>query len=253
MLYGLYLSASGVMANAHRQDVIANNLANSETVGFKRDLPLFQQRLTEAEQRRALRNRTNLDLEALGGGLLVAPTSIDHQNGDLEPTGRSLDVAIEGRGFLGVRDSNRTLLTRDGRLMVSSAGDLITAGANPRRVLDQRGNPIRVDPRLDVRIDETGRVHQNEAVVAELGLFDVPNEQDLVKLGESMFLPPQGVALRRGEGLIRGGFLERANVEPATELTLLLETQRMLEANANMIRYQDQMLSRLVNEVGKIG
>lgn len=253
MIYGLYLSASGVMANAHRQDVIANNLANSETVGFKRDLPLFKQRLTEAQQHRALRDRTNLDLEGLGGGLLISPTYIDQQNGDLEPTGRSLDVAIEGRGYLGVRDGNRTLLTRDGRLMVNSAGDLITSGADPRRVLDQQGNPIRVDPRVPVRIDETGKIYQDEDVVAQLALYDVADPRQLVKLGESTFLPPQGAALRRGEGVIRGGFLERANVEPATELTLLLETQRQLEANANMIRYQDQMLAKLVNEVGKIG
>ncbi len=253
MIYGLYLSASGVMANAHRQDVIANNLANSETVGFKRDLPLFQARLTEAQQMRSLRNRTNLDLEALGGGLLISPTHIDVKGGDLEPTGRSLDVGIEGRGYLGVREGNQTWLTRDGRLAVTAEGYLVTSGANPRRVLDHQGNSIQLQPNLPVRIDEFGQIYQDETPVARLGLFDVDDPTQLIKAGESMFIPSGPNALRPGTGIIRGGFVERSNVEPTTELTLLLETQRLLEANANMIRYQDQMLSKLVNEVGKIG
>lgn len=253
MIYGLYLSASGVMANSHRQDVIANNLANAETVGFKRDLPLFQARLTEAQAARGLRGRTNLDMENLGGGLLVSPTHIDHNSGDLEPTGRSLDVGIEGRGYLGVREGNQTYLTRDGRLAVNAEGYLVTAGVNPRRVLDHQRNPVRLQPNLPVRIDETGQIHQDGAPVARLGLFDVADTRQLIKAGESMLRPPDANALRPGTGTIRGGFVERANVETSIELTLLLETQRQLEANANMIRYQDQMLSRLVNEVGKIG
>src|SRR3954454_7131920 len=88
MIYGLYLSATGVMANAHRQDVIANNLANSETVGFKRDVTSFQERLTEAQ---AQRGPTNPLLENIGGGLLVHPTAIDFTQGELETTGNNLD------------------------------------------------------------------------------------------------------------------------------------------------------------------
>src|SRR5690606_34576283 len=99
-------------------------------------------------------------------GLLVSPTHIDLNNGDLEPTGRGLDVGIEGRGYLGVKDGNQTLLTRDGRLTVSAEGYLATAGVNPRRVLDPQGNPIRLEPNLPVRIDETGQIHQDEVPVS---------------------------------------------------------------------------------------
>ena len=104
MIYGLYLSAAGVMSSSYRQDVTANNLANAENVGFKRDLPLFQERLTEAQQRRGERWSDPL-MEGLGGGLLASPTVVDNQPGDLESTGSPLDVAIQGDGFFAVRTS----------------------------------------------------------------------------------------------------------------------------------------------------
>src|SRR5512133_1500142 len=118
MNYGLYLSATGVLTNSYRQDVIANNLANSETVGFKKDLALFQQRLTEAQERRWPSSRSNPALEMLGGGAFASPTSIDLTEGDLEPTDNPQDLAILGQGFFAVSEQGQTRLTRDGRLMV---------------------------------------------------------------------------------------------------------------------------------------
>src|SRR3954469_23516855 len=101
MLYGLYLSATGVMTNAYRQDVIANNIANAESVGFKRDLALFQERPTEAQARRfrgggPSGGQSNDLLEGLGGGMFASPTKIDTKSGELETTGNNLDVAIQG-------------------------------------------------------------------------------------------------------------------------------------------------------------
>src|ERR1043165_5413396 len=120
MNYGLYLSATGVLTNSHRQDVIANNLANSETVGFKRNLALFQQRRTEADSQGAagLSDQTDPLLEKIGGGLLLSPTYVDHSQGTLEQTGQNLDVAIHGDGFFAVQDGKQTRLTRDGRFLV---------------------------------------------------------------------------------------------------------------------------------------
>src|SRR5437667_10189719 len=98
MIYGLYLSATGVLANTYRKDVIANNLANSETVGFKRHLASFQQRPPES-QTMGRPDLSNPMLDNLGGGFLVAPTQIDTSQGDLETTGNNLDAAIYGKGF----------------------------------------------------------------------------------------------------------------------------------------------------------
>src|SRR5438874_13613265 len=112
MTYGLWLSATGVISNSYQQDVIANNLANVETVGFKRNVPLFQQRLTEAQTRRHPGDSDQL-LDRLGGGLLCAPTLVDNTAGDFEQTGNNLDVAIHGQGYLAVADAaGNRFLTR---------------------------------------------------------------------------------------------------------------------------------------------
>src|SRR5689334_2619038 len=102
MNYGLYLSAMGVLANSQRQDVIANNLANSETIGFKKDLALFQQQRTEA-QISGHRRQSNDLLEPLGGGLVPTGTTLDLSQGPIEATGNPLDVAITGDGYFAVR------------------------------------------------------------------------------------------------------------------------------------------------------
>src|SRR5689334_23249319 len=115
MLYGLYLSAAGVMTSSYRQDVIANNIANSETVGFKRDLALFQQRRTAMQEMGLSPSRSNALMEALGGGVFASPTLLDRTQGDLEQTGSPLDVAINGQGYYKVSHGDQTALTRDGR------------------------------------------------------------------------------------------------------------------------------------------
>src|ERR1041385_2408219 len=99
MIYGLYLSASGVLASSYRQDVIANNLANAETVGFKKDLAGFIERRVEASSTGAVDPRWS----NMTGGLWAEPTRIDLSQGEMESTGNSTDVAIQGRGYFMVR------------------------------------------------------------------------------------------------------------------------------------------------------
>ena len=259
MIYGLYLSAAGVRGSSYRQDVIANNLANSETVGFKKDVALFRQRLTEAQERRvppggsAFGGPTNPLLEPIGGGLLAHPTVIDASQGELEPTGSPLDVAIEGRGYFAVEDSDGTRLTRNGQFAVDREGNLILSNENGQKVLDSRRQPIKLEPTGGVAVGGDGTVTQHGQPVAQLGVFDVVGASRLAKQGATL-LNPGAQDLVPAEGAtLHGEFVERANVDPAVELAALMDTQRQLEANANMIRYQDQTLSKLVNEVGKIG
>jgi flagellar basal body rod protein FlgG len=254
MTYGLYLSATGVLTNSLRQDVIANNLANSETVGFKRDLPLFAEMLTEARMRRLDPARhSNPVLENLGGGLRVLPTATDLAQGEMESTGNPLDVAIHGEGFFAVCDARGMHLTRSGQFIVDRAGRL-TLASGGQQVLDEKARPITLDSSGPVSIGNDGRVSQNGQEVARIGLFTVPSSRLLSKRGAGLLDYPQlKKNLRPAAPTLRSGFLERSNVEPATELSQLMDAHRQLEANANMIRYQDQMLSRLMNDVGKIG
>ena len=254
MIYGLYLSAGGVLSSSYRQDVLANNLANSETVGFKKDVPLFRQRLTEAQLRRLPPGpATNALLEPIGGGIFANPTLIDSSQGELEPTRSPLDVAIEGRGYFAVDDGGETRLTRNGQFAVDREGHLILSNENGQKVLDARQQPIKLEPTGGVAIGADGTVTQHRQPVAQLGLFDVANRSLLHKQGGTLLRYGDQELLPAERGTLHAEFVERANVDPATELAALMDTQRQLEANANMIRYQDQTLSKLVNEVGKIG
>jgi flagellar basal body rod protein FlgG len=251
MLYGLYLSATGIVTSAYKQDVVANNLANAESVGFKRDVASFRQRLTEAQERGQPR-LSNRMLEYLGGGTLASPNQIDTRQGELEPTGNAMDVAIEGDGYFAVIDQGKSRLTRNGQFAVDRKGNLILSNAEGQAVLDPKGKPIKLLPNQPTSIAGDGTITQAGQPVGRIGVFDVTDRSQLLKQGGSMF-SHDGQELVPGAGTLRPEFVERANVDPASELASLMETQRQLEANANMIRYQDQTLGRLVNEVGKIG
>jgi flagellar basal body rod protein FlgG len=251
MLYGLYLSASGMISSAYKQDVVANNLANSETIGFKRDVASFRERLTEAQQRR-LPGRSNAMLEMLGGGILAQPTLLDTRQGEVEHTGNALDVAIEGDGYFAVNNKKgESRLTRDGQFAVNKDGHLILSNGEGQAVLDPKGQPIRLLPSLPATIAKDGTITQGGKATGQIGLFDVADPSKLTKKGGTLIAHPDQ-KLIPGKGQLRSEFIERANVDPATELADLMETQRQLEANANMVRYQDQTLGELVNTVGKI-
>lgn len=252
MIYGLYLSATGVLANSYRQDVIANNLANAETVGFKRDLALFHERLTASQEERHLGQWSDPRLENLGGGLLASPTTVDITQGELEPTGNNLDVAIEGPGFFTIDDHGEKKLTRDGRFIIDRAGQLVLSNGMDHRVLGTDGRPIALVPGIPAQIGKDGVITQGGRAVNRIGVFDVPNPAELRKQGDLLITYPDMKQIRPAPALLRSQFVERANIDPANELATLMDVQRQLEANANMIRYQDQTLSKLVNEVGKI-
>jgi flagellar basal-body rod protein FlgF len=249
MIYGLYISATGIAANSYKQDVIANNLANSETAGFKRDVAAFKQRLTAAQEGRAVGSWSDSILEGLGGGMFAMPNQIDLAPGSLQETGSPLDVAISGDGFFAVRENGKTLLTRDGRFTVNRDGQLVLSSGQP--VLDSAGQPIAIAPDAPVSIDAEGEISQNGQPVAQLGLVDPADKSTLTKAGGNL-LDPGDSPLRPIETRVRSQFVEQSNVDPATEMADLMNTQRQLEANANMIQMQDQTLQRLVNDVGKI-
>ena len=103
-------------------------------------------------------------------------------------------------------------------------------------------------------IETDGQITHEGKPIARLGLFDVPDPTKLMKKGQSLFdYPDLAKSLKPADAQVQSGTIERSNVDPTTELTQLMETQRALEANANMIRYQDTAMAKLVNEVGKIG
>jgi len=250
VIYGLYQSAAGIMSNSYRQDVIANNLANSETTGFKRDVTAFRQRLTAARENRKSGDWSDSVYEGLGGGLLAMPNQADFSQGALQETGAASDIAIQGKGFLAVKQGDQTLLTRDGRFSVNQNGNLILTSG--QAVLDTAGQPITVGTDGPLTIDSDGQITQNGKQLGRVGVYNVDNAASLKKVGGNLFAASDNDPIHAGDATLRSGFVEQSNVEPTSEMADLMDVQRQIQANANMIQTQDSTLQRLVNDVGKI-
>lgn len=252
MNYGLYLSATGIVTNTHRQDVIANNLANSQTSGFRRQLAIVMPRPPESQESGG-RRLGDPKLDMIGGGQLMAPSAFDFGQGNLETTGGQLDIAADGEGFFGVQTRNGFHLTRNGQLTIDNEGFLALVGTDRARVTDRLQNPINLRglEQADLQIQPDGTITYRNEVAGTVGMFAMRDTSQLRPVGDTL-LKPFGDVQRIATNLIPAT-VERSNVDPAVELVRLLDAQRQLEANANMLRYQDQTLGRLVNDVGRIG
>jgi flagellar basal body rod protein FlgG len=247
VIYGLYQSAAGMMTHEYRQDVIANNLANAETAGFKREIAIAAER--EPASRAGVRRGPSDELlRTLTGGVWLARTETDFGEGAMEQTGGPLDVALAGPGFFRVQKAGATYLTRDGRFTTQPDGSVVSV-TDGAQVLGAGGIPLRLNPRGGPpTIDEIGRVFQNRIEVGRLSVVDVDDYHELQKTDSSRFRAA-GVAMTDTAALVQQGYVERAGVEPVKELVSMLESTRAYQLNAQMLTMQDQTAGRLIAAV----
>jgi len=247
MSYGLYISAEGAQTQSKRLEVIANNMANVDTVGFKRELAVIQSRYAE-EIAMGLKQPGTGSIEDLGGGVMFRETKTDHSPGPLERTGVRTDMAIEKEGFFLVSKGNETFLTRAGNFTLTSLGELVTQTGYA--VLDEAGSPVVINPEDNSwQVGPDGSIRQQGAI-QRLAMVKPQSPADLVKMGENLFRSladpqPLGNAERR----VAAGYLEGSSVRPTLEVTEMIQASRALEVNVNMMKAQDEMLGGLVNRV----
>ena len=252
--YGIWLSAAGMKVQDHRQSLIANNMANAETTGFKHDLAVIRQRRVESQESPTGMSYMHPVLDGLPGGIDIRSTFHNFAQGLSQHTERPLDVAIEGEGFLSVTDGEVTRYTRDGELAVNSESKLVlSAGRGRWKVLDDAGRSIEIDPTAEApTISADGTIRQGQTIVAKLGLFNTDDKQSLRKVGGNLF--DAGDTEMTG---IPGRFIpetiERSNVEIMHELVSMIEASRAYQLNANLIRIQDEMTGRAIQSVGRRG
>jgi flagellar basal-body rod protein FlgF len=248
MPYGFYISAEGAQAQARRLEVIANNLANVETAGFKRDIPTFQARFAEAIQQ-GLDRPGSRSQNDVGGGVKLAEAITDYSGSSLRQTEAPTDFAINGDGFFQVRGRDGSVyLTRAGNFTLDTQGRLITQTGN-MPVLDESRSEITVDGTRPWELQAGGVIVQDGSATA-LGLVEPRSLGDLVKVGSNMFrsLAPTA-SVPAGERDIRQGYLEQSGVNATREMMAMIETSRAFEANTKLIQHQDSMISGLVNRV----
>ena len=259
----LHSAATGLSALNTQLDVIANNLANLNTTGFKASRANFQDLLYMERLQPGVEN-ANSDRRPtglyVGLGVKVSGTQLDFNQGNLVNTGRELDIAIEGLGFLRVtvepgRANGGVAYTRAGALAVNRDGELVMANDQGQRLQPNITIPqdaIKVDISTDGRVLATTPGNADPTQVGQLELSTFVNPAGLKQLGENLYAetiasgPPitgnPGVDQR---GQVRQGFIEGANVDPTRELIDLIKTQRAFEMNSQTIRSADQALQTI--------
>jgi flagellar basal-body rod protein FlgG len=258
MNYGLYLAASGTLTSLHRMDVVANNLANSETPGFKPLVASTRQRETAQVEDRLATLPSNVLLERLGGGVMLMPTRVSLRQGNLETTNRPFDVAIEGTGFLVLRQGAGTgpeslRFSRDGRLAINPRGTLVQASTG-LPVLDTTDRPITLAQNEAVSIDSSGNVSQGGRQVASIQVAEVPQTQGLRPAGNGLLTTSPAVMAKRTPATgaqLRQGTIERSAVDPLKAMLAISAAERDAGGSARLIQMFDQLMDRAVNSFGR--
>jgi flagellar basal-body rod protein FlgG len=255
----LWVAKTGLNAQQTRMTVIANNLANVNTTGFKRDRPVFEDLLYQ--NIRQAGGQTGADTVApigfmLGTGTRVVATEKMQGQGNMISTENALDLAVEGNGFFQIVQQDGTIsYTRDGSFKLSQDGELVTvSGAllQPQVVIPQDAATITVglDGTVSVELANGGGNQQ----LGQIQLARFVNGAGLEAMGQNLFRetnasgpPIIGVPGEQGAGNVAQGMLEASNVNVVEELVNMIETQRAYEVNSKAISSVDGML-RFLNQ-----
>jgi len=236
---GLYIAASGMLAEQTRQDQITNDLANSSTPGYKADRSMQASFGTML-----LENTANGQaIGSLGLGAQITSTYTDLTPAPLKQTDEPLDVALDGQGFFAVQTPAGPRYTRDGQFVVDGNGRLATATGYP--VLDANGRTIALGGSDGLTIDTNGVIQRNGRTIATLGVASLTNP---VKQGDTLFA---GAAGPRPTGTaVRQGFLEGSGVDPTKAMVEMITSLRTYESDQKAISSIDETLQKGIQAGG---
>jgi len=269
--------------------MIANNLANADTQGFKKDLPTFKEYLSTVEREKAsadiprgpIKDKDFYPLDGKDQAYVVVDgTYTDFRQGTLKVTNSPLDVALDGPGFLEVSTPQGVRYTRQGSLKVATDGRLVTTdghpvlasqpgglAAQPTNAQPGQGGPaIGRNPAADAArfinlrdrgthfsINEQGDIYSGDELVARLSVVEFADSRKLRKTGGQLFEnggPNGAVAPARTH--VRQGLIETSNVNPVEEMTKLIQANRLFEHDLKAMKTYGDLLGREANDIGKL-
>ncbi|MDC7226904.1 MAG: flagellar hook-basal body protein [Spirochaetales bacterium] len=281
MLRGLYTGASGMQAQIHKMDALSNNLANVDTTGYKKDTSVqkaFPQMLIRRMNDEVYKYPfgsvdTTPVVGKLGSGVELNEIYTQFDQGSLKESGNPFDIALDGKGFFTVDTPTGERYTRNGTFMIDNNGLLVTKEGLPVQgengniylklnnfVLDKQGQiwqnaDLADDPERLVSMKEND--WENLELVDTLKIVDFTRDRYLKKQGSSMWMEtdesgaPKSVALGSNTKTIQG-FLEKANVNPVTEMVAMISVNRAYEANQKVITTQDELTDTLINRAVRV-
>lgn len=243
---GMYLAAAGALVQQLRLEVLANNVANISTIGYKGDRSIFQ--IPEETEPQTF--ETSIEgIQSLSPYAPPFSTVTDFSQGAIRQTGNPLDVAINGDGFFSIQTPDGVQYTRQGNFTLNSEGVLITPDGYP--VLGE-GGEITLEEGT-VEIDLQGGVYVDGDEVGRLQVTGVSNPETLTKAGNGRFVGSEATTVgeRPENSTLSQGYLETANVNPVQAMTEMIETSRAFEAYQKVIQSADEATSNSINDVGK--
>jgi flagellar basal-body rod protein FlgG len=252
-------AATGMLAQEQNIEVIANNIANMRTTGYKRQRAEFEDLLYEHVRRIGTQTSTQGNILPvgvdLGSGTRLVGTPRIMTQGTLTQTGGELDVAVRGEGFFKIQLPDGTFAyTRDGSFQMDAQGRIVNAQGNvvqPGITIPQNSSSLTINSQGQVSVIVAGAT--TPTVLGQLQLTRFINKAGLLPIGDNMFqetpasgTPQDGLAQTDGMGDIQQGNLEQSNVEPVKEIADLIASQRAYEMNSKVISATDQMLQSVI-------
>jgi flagellar basal-body rod protein FlgG len=255
MLRALFTASTGLQAQQLHTDVIANNIANVNTPGFKRDRLNFQDLIYQTFREAGVSTLAGAQVPSpLRVGLGVRPIATQKlfSEGVIEPTGNPLDIAVMGDGFFTVLlEDGRQAYTRDGTFKLDSAGNIVTADGlmmDPAISVPPEALRIEIAQDGNVAVEMPGETEMTE--VGQLQLARFQNPTGLKTIGRNLYVPTAasgeaqlGTPSEEGFGIVYQQYLELSNVSIVEELVQLIIAQRAFETNSRAVDVADQLLN----------
>ena len=261
-IQALYTAATGMNSMQAKLDVIANNLANAETTGFKSARPNFEDLFYRQEKYPGSQDSSGQYTPtgiATGTGSRLQSTQNNFTQGSLQQTGNALDAAIQGQGFFQIKDPSGTIYyTRAGNFSQNATGQIVMTSANVGRLLEpaitipQDATNISISTAGVISYQAPGQQTLSQAGTIQLANFI--NPQGLVQIGENLFQETEASGTAQtsapgatGFGTIQQGSLEQSNVDPVSSLIDLITTQRSFEMNSQTIQAGNEIWQTINN------
>ncbi len=249
MYKGFYQLTSGMLSQTRRLDVIANNMTNVSTTGYKSDLYLdtsFDEYLVTRTGNTDKTNATVIGDAAYK--LAFSEISTDFTQSALEPTGMPLHFAIEGDAFFAIDGPDEVGYTRSGAFALDDEGYLVLPDEG--RVLDTNGAPIALGTD-NIRVAENGSISLLDGTfVAQIGLYSFPDNAALDRSTRSLFVGAGAVPA--AEARVHHQTLERSNIDLVKEMTNMMTAQRSLQSAAEISRMYDTLMGKIATELGRV-
>lgn len=250
---GFYSAAAGLFSQQRTISVLANNVANVNTAGYKNQATVESSFADYVIAR--ISSRENIANDDIGVGSYITINDEDYTDfsqGSFESTERSLDLAIQGSGFFLVNNGNfGQVLTRNGQFELDPAGNLILPGVG--NVLNQNNQPIMIGT-SDFDVDAAGNIIVDGENRGSLAIVNVLNADDLTQVGDGFFQAANGFAqVGAGQFSLLQGHIEKSNTDMTSEMSALIAKQSQYNSCSQLLKIFDRIHEMSANQIGKIG